>query len=345
MNCREFESIVVDLARGVLADAGAPEGGLAHTDSCVRCAARLSAERALSAALRAAALSAQTDHAPTRLEAALLETFRARHAQPAGATEATTVLPKTLAPQTAQAANVEGAGATARHDARPAAVDINSRRRAAMRPSWWLKVAAALTVALGAGLVTTTLIRRERLAQDGVQGVAGGSAELGRTAPVAVEPQAPTPALISRSEGGAGVLSGGGLNEEDAPTVRDVPGRGARQFVAGGRARFVSAKLGGTRSELRGRVANEVGRPREAIAAATTTQAPEQEIATEYMTLPGAGALMPLDGGHVVRVEVPRATLASFGLPVGGGEQPGARVKADLLLGNDGIARAIRFVR
>jgi hypothetical protein len=50
------------------------------------------------------------------------------------------------------------------------------------------------------------------------------------------------------------------------------------------------------------------------------------------------------DGGHVVRVELPRSAMASFGLPVNF-ERAGGRVKADVLLGDDGIARAIRFVR
>ena len=48
--------------------------------------------------------------------------------------------------------------------------------------------------------------------------------------------------------------------------------------------------------------------------------------------------------GHLVRVELPRSALASFGLPVNA-EATGDRVKADVLMGQDGIARAIRFVR
>jgi len=45
-----------------------------------------------------------------------------------------------------------------------------------------------------------------------------------------------------------------------------------------------------------------------------------------------------------VRVELPRSALASFGMPVGA-EPAGGRVKADVLLGEDGVARAIRFIR
>ena len=48
--------------------------------------------------------------------------------------------------------------------------------------------------------------------------------------------------------------------------------------------------------------------------------------------------------GTTLRVELPRSALSSFGIPVNA-EQSGGRVKADVLLGDDGTARAIRFVR
>jgi hypothetical protein len=56
------------------------------------------------------------------------------------------------------------------------------------------------------------------------------------------------------------------------------------------------------------------------------------------------GRLAEGDAGHVVRVELPRNALASFGLPVNA-DRAEARVKADVLMGEDGMARAIRFVR
>jgi len=69
-----------------------------------------------------------------------------------------------------------------------------------------------------------------------------------------------------------------------------------------------------------------------------------QEVATEFIPLVHAGQYAPAEEGHLVRVEVPRSALASFGLPVNA-EAPGGRVKADVLMGQDGIARAIRFIR
>jgi hypothetical protein len=67
-------------------------------------------------------------------------------------------------------------------------------------------------------------------------------------------------------------------------------------------------------------------------------------VATEFIPLLQGGQFAPAEGGHLVRVEMPRSALASFGLPVNA-EAAGGRVKADVLLGEDGIARAIRFVR
>jgi hypothetical protein len=50
------------------------------------------------------------------------------------------------------------------------------------------------------------------------------------------------------------------------------------------------------------------------------------------------------DGGQIVRVELPRSALANFGLPVNM-DRYNEKVKADVLLGVDGMAHAIRFVQ
>ncbi len=69
-----------------------------------------------------------------------------------------------------------------------------------------------------------------------------------------------------------------------------------------------------------------------------------EEIRTEFLPLTYGGNLSQLDNGQIVRVELPRSALQSFGLPMNA-ERAGERVKADVLLGHDGVARAIRFVR
>jgi hypothetical protein len=72
MRCEDFEQDIVDLARGEeLEDAERGEA-LAHAERCLRCAARLEDERAVTFALRAFAARTAGAEAPPRVEAALL---------------------------------------------------------------------------------------------------------------------------------------------------------------------------------------------------------------------------------------------------------------------------------
>jgi hypothetical protein len=68
------------------------------------------------------------------------------------------------------------------------------------------------------------------------------------------------------------------------------------------------------------------------------------EIATDYFPIDVGSFMQPIDGGQIVRIKLPRSALRSYGLPVDPMRADEA-VKADVVLGNDGMARAIRFVR
>jgi hypothetical protein len=68
------------------------------------------------------------------------------------------------------------------------------------------------------------------------------------------------------------------------------------------------------------------------------------EIATDFMPVAYGENPNELENGRIVRVEMPRSALAQFGLPVNM-ERANERIKADVLIGDDGMARAIRFVR
>jgi hypothetical protein len=68
------------------------------------------------------------------------------------------------------------------------------------------------------------------------------------------------------------------------------------------------------------------------------------EWATEFVPLPDADDLVPLESGTIVRLTMPRTALASFGLPVST-DQANTQVAADLLVDQAGIPRAIRLVR
>jgi hypothetical protein len=75
-----------------------------------------------------------------------------------------------------------------------------------------------------------------------------------------------------------------------------------------------------------------------------TAYAGESEYATDFFPLAYGGDQTPMESGEVIRVQMPRSALIAFGLPVNV-ERADVPVKADLLVGEDGLARAIRFVR
>lgn len=75
-----------------------------------------------------------------------------------------------------------------------------------------------------------------------------------------------------------------------------------------------------------------------------TAGAPEapSEIATDFIRINYATPIEP--GSQIVRVQLPRSSMSQFGLPVNmdRADQP---VKADVIMGIDGVAQAIRFVQ
>lgn len=72
--------------------------------------------------------------------------------------------------------------------------------------------------------------------------------------------------------------------------------------------------------------------------------APNSQDTTDFIPLRYGDDHPPMESGEVIRVEMPRSALIALGLPVNV-ERADQPVKADLLIGEDGLARAIRFVR
>ena len=69
------------------------------------------------------------------------------------------------------------------------------------------------------------------------------------------------------------------------------------------------------------------------------------EIATDFMPLRSdVNTVVLQDGGQIIRVRLRRSELLRFGFPVNM-ERYNENVKADVLVGVDGLARAIRFVQ
>lgn len=97
---------------------------------------------------------------------------------------------------------------------------------------------------------------------------------------------------------------------------------------------------------LHGRQPEETNRPsRNGVEVAANPETPYTVEVTaglnDFVPLPNAEQLDPGDEMDVVRMEMPRSTLLAMGLPVA--EEDGM-VQADVLLGGDGVARAVRVL-
>jgi hypothetical protein len=84
--------------------------------------------------------------------------------------------------------------------------------------------------------------------------------------------------------------------------------------------------------------------PIPAAVAASVAPALEEEADASFYPLPEAEALPALENAMVVRVHLPVSSLQLMGVPVGE-ERADASVEADLLLGQDGLARAVRLAQ
>lgn len=62
-----------------------------------------------------------------------------------------------------------------------------------------------------------------------------------------------------------------------------------------------------------------------------------------FVALPGADQLPPADDLSVVHVELPRSAMMRVGIEVSP-ERAAERIQADVKVGSDGLARAVRFV-
>ena len=111
--------------------------------------------------------------------------------------------------------------------------------------------------------------------------------------------------------------------------------RRAAVWLAAAAAIVAAVTIGVWRSNWSG--GPDAGQPAAVTAAA-------RDVTTDFFPL--AYAYVPAYSTHIVRMEFPRRALASFGL--GSFEidaDPRATVTADVVVGEDGIARYVRFVR
>jgi hypothetical protein len=79
--------------------------------------------------------------------------------------------------------------------------------------------------------------------------------------------------------------------------------------------------------------------PRKATSAPVIAQ---REVMTEFF--PIVYDPEPIERGQIVRIRLPSAALTMFGIPTNE-EHAEEMIRADVLLGEDGMARAVRFVK
>ena len=70
----------------------------------------------------------------------------------------------------------------------------------------------------------------------------------------------------------------------------------------------------------------------------------ESEIATDFLPLTDQSTWPRREQMQAVRVQLPRTVLARFGLPMSL-ERAAEPIQAELLIGADGLTRAIRFIQ
>jgi hypothetical protein len=63
---------------------------------------------------------------------------------------------------------------------------------------------------------------------------------------------------------------------------------------------------------------------------------------TDFVVVPGAAGLPPMESGTLVRLDLPVSVLPSLGVTPPATSH--ATVKADLVIGQDGLTRAVRLV-
>lgn len=87
--------------------------------------------------------------------------------------------------------------------------------------------------------------------------------------------------------------------------------------------------------------------PAAAVQSASTVA--DDDPAASFYPLPEAEALPPVENAMVVRVQLPVSSLQLMGVPIDGvpvdEERADASVQADLLLGQDGLARGVRLAQ
>lgn len=252
-------------------------------------------------------------------ERAISEGLRGLSAQAATAAAPSVVETNLLAAFRAQAARRAGAGSPGMEgEPAPATEKVLPFARPAAARRWsWMKTAVASAAAAAAAVTLFVLVAPQK----------------SQPPQRAAQPESPAQTLAALTPPTeTGVPAASSVTQDD----KSVDVMNVQRTPPASRASSVR-----TPSRLTTPVAyrGDPGRATRAVRGAA-----DAEIATAFIPLTQDAALAASEGGQVVRVELPRTALQRFGLPMNV-ERAGERVKADVLFGHDGVARAIRFVR
>jgi hypothetical protein len=317
MNCQQFTSLIVEVARGQMLDAAARDGATRHAETCQPCAARLAQEQSLTVALRTVALSMKEQSAPASVEAKLLAAFRENSS-------------------IAQAAS---------NSPTPLSFRARSERHAQVEDRPSRRIAAIVATAIAASLVLVALaMLSSQLMQTATPPALVMDNKPPRIAetPGSDKPTNPMPTVLTPP-----AISDGATRQAKGGKPLEVKRGGEPQRAAIKLAGITTPKMITSQQVIDGGNAIiEVSEGQTTFNNAGGAAKPEEaESVTEFISLvAGTPDAPPLESGQLVRVQLPRAALASLGLP-SNIERQNEPVKADVLLGYDGLARAIRFVR
>jgi len=91
-------------------------------------------------------------------------------------------------------------------------------------------------------------------------------------------------------------------------------------------------------------VKTQAGQPRRSSRVRRRSTSNADEVATDFLPLTYTADSTVPENRHVVHVRIPRSALMAFGLPMNF-ERAGELIRADVVIGDDGLARAIRFIQ
>jgi hypothetical protein len=129
---------------------------------------------------------------------------------------------------------------------------------------------------------------------------------------------------------------------KQASSPQPVANKKAEKLTAVGNGETQTTSALARHSASRPRRTAEYGASSKPVA--TPDETATTELTTRFYPLPYGSGLGLDEGWGLVRVQVPRASLASVGVPVSGGSGD-EMLTADVVVGQDGLARGIRFVQ